>query len=80
MLIAIATSVLLQQSCVVTRITERGGVQLWSENCMRCHSTPPPTVYSDEQWDVVSTHMRIRASLTDDETQKIIEFIKSANK
>lgn len=80
MLVAIAISVLLQQGCTVTKITERSGVQLWSENCVRCHATPPPNVYSDEQWDVISTHMRVRASLTEDETQKILEFIKSANK
>jgi cytochrome c1 len=75
----IASSV-LQQGCTVTKITERGGAQLWSENCTRCHSTPPPNVYSDEQWDVISTHMRVRAAMTNDETEKIIEFIKSANK
>lgn len=78
-LITLITGMLLQQSCAVTRITERSGVQLWSENCVRCHAIPPPNVFTDEQWGVISTHMRVRASLTEDETQKISEFIKSGN-
>ncbi|MFY9308276.1 MAG: cytochrome c [Bacteroidia bacterium] len=80
LLIPAMAGILLQQSCAVTKITERTGVQLWSENCVRCHATPPPNVFTDEQWDIISTHMRVRASLTDDETNKIIEFINSANK
>ncbi len=77
--ILIFAIVIIQQGCAIEKITDRGGAQLWSENCIRCHSTPPPNVYSNEQWEVISTHMRVRASLTDDESKKIIEFIKSAN-
>ncbi|NOY51038.1 MAG: cytochrome c [Chlorobi bacterium] len=68
-------------SCVSEKqLTEaKSGAQLWAENCVRCHNTPSPTSYSDPQWDVVGLHMRVRANLTDNETKKIIEFLKSAN-
>lgn len=60
-------------------ITAKGGAILWGENCTRCHNAPAPTDYSDAQWDLIGSHMRIRANLTADETEKIVEFLKSAN-
>ena len=72
------TSVLVQ-SCVSTKLTERGGAQLWSENCVRCHSTPPPNAFSSEQWETIGMHMRVRAGLTDIEIKKITEFLQSVN-
>ena len=57
----------------------KGGSQLWSENCARCHNMRSPSSYSDAEWDVVMHHMRIRAILTPEEHKKILEFLKSAN-
>lgn len=57
----------------------KGGAQLWGENCVRCHNAPPPTAYGDDQWTVIGQHMRVRANITRDETEKIIEFMKNAN-
>lgn len=57
----------------------KGGSQLWSENCARCHNTRSPSAYSDAEWDVVMHHMRIRAQLTGEEHRAILEFLKSAN-
>jgi len=57
----------------------RGGSQLWSENCARCHNMRPPTTYSDAEWEVAMHHMRIRAQLTAEEYKAILEFLKSAN-
>ena len=57
----------------------KGGSQLWSENCARCHNMRSPSSYSDAEWDVVMHHMRIRALLTPEEHKKILEFLKSAN-
>jgi hypothetical protein len=74
----VITSVLIQ-SCASPKLAERGGAQLWGENCMRCHSTPPPNSFSSEQWETISMHMRIRAGLTDDEIKKIAEFLQSDN-
>ena len=60
-------------------IAGKVGAQLWSENCTRCHNAPSPTDYSDQQWDIIGTHMQVRAQLTDVEQKKIIEFLQTAN-
>jgi cytochrome c5 len=57
----------------------KGGSQLWSENCARCHNMRPPATYSDAEWGVAMHHMRIRAQLTAEEHKAILEFLKSAN-
>lgn len=67
------------QTSRVKVVTEKNGVILWSENCVRCHYAPSPTDYSDKQWDVIGNHMQIRALLTDNEKDKIIDFLKQAN-
>ena len=55
-------------------VADKSGATLWSENCQRCHNSPPRSAYSNIQWDVVNTHMRQRAILTEDEYKKINEF------
>ncbi len=57
----------------------KGGAELWSDNCMRCHNLRPPTQYSNAQWQIIMHHMRVRADLTGEEQRKILEFIQSAN-
>lgn len=57
----------------------KGGAQLWGENCLRCHNAPSPETFSDTEWDVAVMHMRIRANLTDEESVKVVEFLKIAN-
>ena len=57
----------------------KGGSQLWSENCARCHNMRSPSSYSDGEWEVVMHHMRVRAHLTPEEHKAILEFLKSAN-
>jgi len=61
------------------KVMAKSGAQLWGENCKRCHNTPTPTDYSDVSWDVIGTHMRLRANLTAEEARKVIEFLQSAN-
>lgn len=63
-------------SCVTTKITDKSGTQLWSENCQRCHNTPPSSAFTNTQWEVINTHMRQRAMLTEDEYKKITEFMQ----
>ena len=60
-------------------ILNKSGAQLWGENCNRCHNAPDPLTYSDDQWDIVTEHMRQKALLTDTEITKIRDFLKSAN-
>ncbi len=59
--------------------TGKGGAQLWSENCARCHNVRSPASYSDGDWSVSMHHMRVRANLTAEEHVKILEFLKSGN-
>ncbi|MDE3145174.1 MAG: cytochrome c [Bacteroidota bacterium] len=66
-------------SCVPSKaVAAKTGVQLWSENCQRCHNTPSPTTFSPEIWETVGMHMQTRALLTEAERDKIVEFLKSA--
>ena len=63
----------------VGRPSGKSGTQLWSENCTRCHNDRSSASYNDAQWEVAMHHMRIRANLTAEEHQKILEFLQSAN-
>ncbi|HYG74614.1 MAG TPA: cytochrome c [Planctomycetota bacterium] len=58
---------------------EKGGALLWEQNCRRCHNLRPPSAYSDDEWDVIVNHMRVRARLTAEESRKIAQFLKAAN-
>lgn len=58
------------------KVAGKTGAQLWAENCQRCHNTPSPTTYSAEQWETVGMHMQSRALLTNDERDKIVDFLK----
>ena len=57
----------------------KGGAEIWSENCARCHNSQSPSIYSDAEWDTVALHMRTRANLTAREHRAILAFLKSAN-
>lgn len=63
-------------SCVSTKIADKSGTQLWSENCQRCHNTPPSSAFTNTQWEVINTHMRQRAMLIESEYKKIMEFMQ----
>ena len=58
------------------KVNSKTGVQLWAENCQRCHNTPSPATFSHEQWETVGLHMQSRALLTNDERDKIVAFLK----
>ena len=58
------------------QVSSKSGVQLWSENCQRCHNTPSPASFSPEQWETIGMHMQSRALLTDEERNKIVAFLK----
>jgi mono/diheme cytochrome c family protein len=59
--------------------TEKGGAQLWAENCVRCHNIRSPSSYSPVQWEVAMMHMRVRANLTPEEHKKILAFLKAGS-
>ncbi len=72
--------IIIISSCAATKeIADKSSTQLWGENCMRCHNTPPSSAYNNTQWETISMHMKLRANLTDLESEKILEFLKSSN-
>lgn len=81
MIITLIGCTILINGCKSTeKVTSKIGAQLWNENCLRCHNAPDPADYSDLQWEVVGVHMKLRSnSLSDEEVNKIVEFMKSAN-
>ncbi len=60
-------------------ISDKMGATLWGENCQRCHNLPPPTMYNDDQWKAIITHMQVRANITKEEATKIIDFLQAGN-
>lgn len=58
---------------------EKSGALLWGEVCNRCHLAPSPSDYNDTDWETISLHMRVRANITENEINKIEEFLKSSN-
>lgn len=71
--------VVIIQSCVSTKVADKSGSQLWSENCRRCHNTPPSSAFTNIQWELVNSHMKQRAMLTDDEYKKILDFMQQGD-
>ena len=58
---------------------KRTGIQLWSDNCNRCHNSRPPSDFSGAQWTLLTAHMRQRANLTGDEERKILAFLQAGS-
>lgn len=77
-IIGIVIVSVMMNGCASAKLVDKVGAELWSENCVRCHSIPAPNAFTREQWETISMHMHVRAGLTDDETKKITEFIQSA--
>jgi cytochrome c2 len=73
----VATAVFCINGCKASQqVSNKPGVQLWAENCQRCHNTPSPTSFSPEQWETIGMHMQTRALITDEERTKIVAFLK----
>ncbi|CAN5365840.1 hypothetical protein BH11BAC2_BH11BAC2_21520 [soil metagenome] len=73
----LASTLTLLNSCAPTAmIAEKSGAQLWGENCNRCHNAPSQDQYAKEQWEIIGTHMKMKAGITNDEMTKIVAFLK----
>jgi hypothetical protein len=57
---------------------KKSGVELWSDNCARCHNIRPPDEFSAAQWDVIVHEMRLRANLTGEEQREIVKFLQAS--
>jgi hypothetical protein len=79
-LVAVIAAIIFINGCAATlMVTAKTGTQLWGENCIRCHNAPPSSDYSPAQWETIGMHMKLRANLTSDETNKILGYLKSTN-
>lgn len=81
LIIAVSMATIFIQGCASSKeiIANKSGAQLWGENCTRCHNTPSPIDFNDEQWKTIGLHMQDRGNLTKDEADKIVAFLQSAN-
>lgn len=69
----------LAETAQTAAVPEKGGAELWAENCSRCHNFRPPQSYSEAQWHAVVHHMRLRANLTGEEARSITAFLQAAS-
>jgi cytochrome c len=78
--IFIVFSIMLINGCSASKkVVDKSGAQLWAENCNRCHNAPGPGEFNNANWDIVGTHMQVRANLTKTQIDKVIDFLKSTN-
>jgi hypothetical protein len=54
---------------------QKTGGQIWAENCTRCHNPRPSTQYSAPQWDLITSHMRLRCDLNGEEQRAVYHFM-----
>ncbi len=80
-IVIVFVTIIFTKGCASSKemIANKSGAQLWGENCIRCHNIPSPVDFNDEQWKTIGLHMQVRANLTKAETEKIVEFLKTAN-
>lgn len=55
------------------------GANSWAQNCARCHNMRDAREFSDDQWKVIVTHMRVRAGLSGQEARDILRFLQANN-
>lgn len=58
---------------------ELGKAELWALRCSQCHYARGADTFSPPQWELIMFHMRVRANLTAEEHQGILEFLKASN-
>ena len=76
----VAFSVVAMNGCYESKkVADKSCAQLWAENCNRCHNAPAPGEFNNANWDIVGTHMQVRANFTKTEIRKVIDFLKSTN-
>lgn len=79
-LFLMTTTAMVISACKPSQaVQDKMGATLWGENCQRCHNLPPPTMYNDDQWKAIVTHMQVRANITKTEATKILEFLQASN-
>ena len=67
--------VMVQNSSSFFPHVKKTGGEIWAENCIRCHYLRPSTQYSPAQWDVIVSHMRMRANLNGEEQRAVYQLM-----
>jgi hypothetical protein len=79
-IVFVAYGVICINGCAPSKeVAAKTGTQLWGENCQRCHNTPSPSSFSPEQWETIGMHMQTRALITENERDKIVDFLKTTH-
>lgn len=55
------------------------GARLYAENCGRCHNPRGPGEFSDREWPLIITHMRVIGLLPGDQARAIEAFLRASN-
>ena len=55
------------------------GGKVYAWNCGACHSERWPKERSDAEWEVIMTHMRVRANLTAAQTEAVLDYLQENN-
>ncbi|MCH7535183.1 MAG: cytochrome c [Bacteroidetes bacterium] len=84
LLVSIPTSIVLGEGELQEEKSEEqtqglNGAEVFRNNCSRCHNYRFPNQFSDAQWEIIVTHMRVRAQLTEAEAMAVLEFLQKAN-
>jgi len=77
LIMSLSSSIVISSCTVSQKVQNKTGIQLWGENCGRCHNAPGPGEFSAANWDIVGRHMRIRTNITGTEEKKIIDYLRS---
>ena len=74
-------TVVFSNGCVESKkVAAKSGVELWADNCQRCHNTPSATSFSADQWKTIGMHMQTRALLTNTERDKVVAFLQAGSR
>jgi hypothetical protein len=59
----------------VAATAAKTGVQLWAEQCGRCHNLRDPAWRTADQREVAVHHMRLRVPMTGEDQREITKFL-----
>jgi len=55
------------------------GAKVYAWNCGSCHSERWPKERSDAEWEMIMTHMRVRANMTAAQTEAVLRYLEENN-
>ena len=64
---------------VLTKGKELTGAEVYTANCAKCHSERYASERTDEEWQLIVSHMRVRAGLTAKEAKAVLEYLQENN-